>query len=61
VDFKWAYDSIDRNKLFEIMNCFGIPTKLVKLVSTTMEGAKECVKIQNDLTDHSEVKRGLKQ
>jgi hypothetical protein len=43
------------------MNCFGIPTKLVKLVSATMEGAKACVKIQNDLADHSEVKRGLKQ
>jgi hypothetical protein len=26
-----------------------------------MEGAKACVKIQNDLTDHFEVKRGLKQ
>jgi hypothetical protein len=43
------------------MNCFGIPTKLVKLVSAKMEGAKACVKIQNDLTDYSEVKRGLKQ
>jgi hypothetical protein len=50
----------DRNKLFEIMNCSGIPTKLVKLVSATMEGAKAYVKIQNDLTDHFEVKRGLK-
>jgi hypothetical protein len=26
-----------------------------------MEGAKACVKIQNDLTNHFEVKRGLKQ
>jgi hypothetical protein len=43
------------------MNYFGIPTKLVKLVSATMEGAKACVKIQNDLTDLFEVKRGLKQ
>jgi hypothetical protein len=43
------------------MNCFGIPTKLVKLVSATMEGAKACVKIQNDLTDHFEVRRRLKQ
>jgi hypothetical protein len=40
VDFKQAYDSIDRNELFEIMNCFGIATKSVKLVSPTMEGAK---------------------
>jgi hypothetical protein len=61
VDFEQAYDSIERNELFGIMNCFGIPTKLVKLVSATMEGAKSCVKIQNDLTDHFEVKRGLKQ
>jgi hypothetical protein len=43
------------------MNCFGIPTKLVELVSATMEGTKACVKIQNHLADYFEVKRGLKQ
>jgi hypothetical protein len=56
VDFTQVYDSIDGNKVFEIMNCFGISTKLVKLVSETMEGAKACIKIRNDLTDHFEVK-----
>jgi hypothetical protein len=43
------------------MDYFRMPTKLVKLVSATMEGAKACVQIQNDLTDHFEVNRELKQ
>jgi hypothetical protein len=60
VDFKQASDSISRNKIFEI-NYFGIVTKLVKLVSITMEGAKACVQVLNDLTDHFEVNRELKQ
>jgi hypothetical protein len=47
--------------IVQIINCFGIHTKLVKLVSPTMEGAKACVTVQNDLTDHYEVKTGLKQ
>jgi hypothetical protein len=31
------------------------------LVSATIAGAKACVRIQNGLTNHFEVKRGLKQ
>jgi Reverse transcriptase (RNA-dependent DNA polymerase). len=61
VDFKQASDSISRNKIFEIMNYFGIFTKLVKLVSVTMEGAKACVQVMNDLVDHFEVNMELKQ
>jgi hypothetical protein len=43
------------------VNYFGIPTKLVKLVSATMERANACIKIQNYLSDHFEVNKGLKQ
>jgi hypothetical protein len=52
VDFKQAYVRANRNKILEIMNYFGMPAKLVKLVSAAMEGTKACVKIQNDLTGH---------
>jgi len=61
VDFKQAFDGINRNKIFEITKCFGIVTKLVKLVSVTMEGAKACVQVLSHLTDHFEVNRELKQ
>jgi hypothetical protein len=50
----------NRHMIVQIINCFGIHTKVVKLVSATMEGAKACVKVQNDLTDHYEVNTGLK-
>lgn len=39
VDFKQAYDSIDRNKLYSIMD-FDIPSKLVRLVMATMQNSQ---------------------
>jgi hypothetical protein len=59
VDLRQYYESINRNKMFEIMRFFEITTKLLKLVSATMDKGKTCVKIQNNLT--VEVNEGLKQ
>ena len=36
VDFKQAYDSIDRTAVFEIMTEYGIPAKLVNLTKATL-------------------------
>jgi hypothetical protein len=41
VGLKQAYDSIDINKLLQKKNYFGIPTKVVKLVSAKMEVNRE--------------------
>jgi hypothetical protein len=59
--FKQAYDSIKRNKIFKIVNYFGMPTNIVKLVSATMEGANHVLTIHNDLSEHFEVNKGLKE
>jgi sorting nexin-29 len=44
VDFKQAYDSIKRKKLYTIMYEFGLPPKLVRLVRATMTGTEAQVK-----------------
>ena len=61
VDFRQAYDSIDRNKLFEIMLYFQIPIKLVQLTRLTMIQTTAKVKLQTGMTDPFNVTRGLKQ
>jgi hypothetical protein len=55
--FKQACDSINRYKLHEVMSS----TKFTKLVSAIMEEEKAFIKMWNDLSDHFEVNKGLKQ
>jgi sorting nexin-29 len=61
VDFKQAYDSIQRNKLCTVMYELGMPPKLVRLVRATMTGTEAQVKVQTELTDTFEIRQGLKQ
>jgi len=42
VDFRKAYDSIRRDKLYAIMAHFGIPDKLIRLMKATMENNLPC-------------------
>lgn len=61
VDFKQAYDSIDRSKLYTIMLDFDVPSKLVRLVRVTMQGSQCQVRVMGELTGNFEVMQGLKQ
>lgn len=61
IDFKAAYDSIDREELWEIMVEGGYPHKLIRLLKATLDGSKCCVKIQNRLSEMFESKKGLRQ
>jgi hypothetical protein len=51
VDFKQAYDSVYREKIYEIMYESGIPNKLTRLVRATMTDTEAQVKIQSQLID----------
>jgi hypothetical protein len=61
VDFKQAYDSIQRKKLYTIIYEFGLPPKLVRLVRVTMTGTEAQVKVETELTDTCEIRQGMKQ
>jgi hypothetical protein len=50
IDYKQAYDTINRAELVEIMKEFGIPTKLVRLVKMTLASTNSNVKIQGELS-----------
>jgi sorting nexin-29 len=51
IDFKTAYDKVNRNQLCKAMLEFGIPLKLVRLTQATMEGTTAKVKVQNELSE----------
>ena len=61
IDFKKAYDSIKREKLYNIMLEFGIPKKLVRLVRVCMSDTFSRVRIGKDLSDEFCIRNGLKQ
>jgi hypothetical protein len=60
VDFKQAYDKINREKLYKIMLYFGIPEKLIRLRKVTMEDSAFYINIQTELTEPT-TRNGLKQ
>jgi hypothetical protein len=60
IDFKTAYDKVNRNQIYKAMLEFGIPSKLVRLNQATMEGTTTKVKIQNELSESFYIRNGLR-
>lgn len=61
VDFRQAFDSIDRSKIAPILVELGVPPKLVRLVAMTLRSTKAKVLIQGRLTDPFDIVSGVKQ
>ncbi|PSN35187.1 hypothetical protein C0J52_22574 [Blattella germanica] len=61
VDFKKAYDSIKREKLYSILINLGIPKKLVRLIGMCLNGTKSRVRVGKQVSDIFEIHNGLKQ
>ena len=61
IDFKAAYDSVDREELWKIMDENGFPGKLIRLIKMTMDGARCCVKISGAESDSFPSEGGLRQ
>ena len=49
--FKSAYDTIEKDQLYNAMREFKIPNKLIRLIRMTMENTQSQVRIQSDLSD----------
>jgi sorting nexin-29 len=54
-DFRAANDSVDRSAMKELQ----IPKKLTAFVLTTLKNSKCQIKIQNNLSDPTEIKNNL--
>lgn len=61
IDFKSAYDTIDREQLWQIMHEYGFPDKLIRLIKATMERVMCVVRVSGTLSSPFESRRGLRQ
>jgi len=61
VDYRQAFDSINRNKVLESLNQHKIPAKLQNLITLTLTGTNTIAKINNEFTDKFSVQTGVKQ
>ena len=61
VDYKAAFDSPIRGKLYEAMSDLHIPEKLIRLCWMTLTHIKTAVKIGKNLSEPFTTKRGLRQ
>lgn len=61
VDFKAAYDSINRDKLWEVMDSFGIPAKLTRLIKSCTYNSKSKISFGGELSGEFQITTGLRQ
>jgi hypothetical protein len=61
IDFRAAYDSIDRSNLYVAMEEFQIPRRRIALVKATMRNTLCQIRIQNLLSDRIHIKNGVRQ
>lgn len=61
VDFKQAFDNVNRQELYRVMREFGIVNKLIRLVEMTMKDTRAKVKVINRMTKSFSFSNGVKQ
>jgi hypothetical protein len=61
IDFKQAFDSLNRQKIYSILQKSGIPKKLIELVKMTLTNTNAKVLIQNETTEPFDIISGVKQ
>lgn len=61
IDFKQAYDSVDRKKLYDALFQLGLPGKLVRLVKMTQEDCVSKVRVNGMNSKTFKVEKGIRQ
>jgi sorting nexin-29 len=61
IDFKQAFDSMNREGLYGAMDKMGIPQKLIRLIRMTVCQTKARVKVDNEISTPFKFNKGVKQ
>lgn len=61
IDFKQAYDTIKREKIYEALTELGIPNKLRNLIKMTLSETKNKILLEGHISNSFHTKRGLRQ
>ena len=61
IDFAKAFDSVDHNKLWEILQEMGIPDHLICLLRNLYAGQEAIVRTGHGTTDWFQIRKGVRQ
>jgi sorting nexin-29 len=61
IDYSRALDSVYRNKITECLLEYGVPTKLIRLISLTLIDTKAKIKVNNSLSNDFKAEFGVRQ
>ena len=61
IDFQKAFDSVDRNALWRIMELYGIPIKIIDLIKNFYENSTCTTLVNGERTDPFPVNTGVRQ
>ena len=61
MDFKAAFDSIDRISLWDLIRISGTPPKLCRLLELLYSDSESCVRVGNDLSEWFSIASGVRQ
>ena len=61
IDYQKAFDTVDRNKLWNVLKKMGISTKMLQMLQGIYKSVQACVRSGNELTDLFECPLGVKQ
>lgn len=59
IDFRQAYDSLNRDALWAAMVELGIPKKYIRIARATLLGSKSCVRVDGELSREFDVTNGV--
>jgi len=61
VDYKKAFDSIDRTSLWSKLLLYGIEGKVFNVIQNLYNDAKSCLRVNNDISEYFSASRGVRQ
>ncbi len=61
MDLEKAYDRVNWLALWDVLKIYGVGAKLLSAIKSFYEKASACVKISGEISEHFEIKVGLRQ
>ena len=61
IDLRAAFDSLDRNSLWNILKTIGIPPKLVDIIKTLYSSTRSVVRVNGTISEEFSISSGVRQ
>jgi hypothetical protein len=61
IAFSQAFDTVNRDAIYNSLTKYNVPDKLIKLIKLTMQRTKMKVKVNNSYSEWFETKTGVRQ